>query len=125
MCPLVPLCQPHTRTEGNGEMLGSVPQAAEPFPLLLKDPLTREAVSIHDSIQAGLGGDGLPPTIIQLNVGLCYLSDEVTMQADQSDPIDVGHTGVRVGPVAPLGDGGVHLAFDLTHDVVSFELRSL
>ena len=47
------------------------------------------------------------------------------MEADDSHTVTVVDRGVPRLPVPILGDGGVHLLFDLTHGVVSFELRSL
>ena len=106
-------------------MLGAIPEAAEPFPFVLKDTLTREAVGAHDGVQAGLSGDRLPPSIVQFHASLADLCDQVTMQADLCDPIAMGHASVSTLPVATLGDRLIHEAFDLTHEVVSFELMSL
>jgi hypothetical protein len=106
-------------------MLGAIPEAAEPFPLVLEDTLAREAMGAHDSIEAGFGGDRLPPSIVQFHCSLADLSDEVTMEADLSDPIAMGDAGVLQRPVTTIGDRLVHEAFDLTHEAVSFELMSL
>ena len=106
-------------------MLGAIPEAAEPFPLVLKDTLTREAVGVHDRIQAGLSGDRLPPSIVQFHGSLADLCDQVTMQADLCDPIAMGDASVLQFPVTTLTDRLIHEAFDLTHEAVSFELMSL
>ena len=106
-------------------MLGAIPEAAEPFPFVLKDTLTREAVGAHDSVESALSGDRLPPSIVQFHCTILNLSDQVTMQADLCDPIAMGHASVLQFPVTTIGDGGVHEAFDLTHEAVSFELMSL
>ena len=105
----------HPRTEGNGEVLGAIPEAAEPFPLVLENSLTRQAMGAHDGIQARFGGVGLPPAIVQFNPGVADLSDQVTVQANLSDSIDVGNAGVGALPVGASGDSGIHLAFDLSH----------
>ena len=107
-------------------MLSAVPETAEPFPLVLEDTLAREAVLTHDRIQAGLGGDGLPPTIVKGDALIGDLSDQIAMEADLSDVPVHGDAGVLEGPVTTLGDRGVHEAFDLAHvlrlvDVLSID----
>ena len=99
-------------------MLSAIPETAEPFPFFLEDTLAREAVGTHNGVQAGLGGDGLPPTIVKGDALIRDLSDQVTMEADLCDLAVHGDAGVLQGPVTTIGDGGVHEAFDLAHDAV-------
>ena len=110
-------------------MLGAIPEAAEPFPVLLEDTLAREAMGAHDGVQAGLGGGGLMPTIVQFDATIGDGGDVVTMEVDPGGlhPCRVAsdHLGVLQFPAATLGDRLVHEAFDLTHEAVSFELMSL
>ena len=110
-------------------MLGAIPEAAEPFPLVLENTLAREAVGTHDSIEAGLSGDRLPPAIVQFDAAIGNGGDVVTMEVDPGglDPCRVAgdNLGVSTLPAATLGDRFVHEAFDFTHEAVSFELMSL
>ena len=110
-------------------MLGAIPEATEPLPLVLEDTLARQAVGTHDSVQAGLSGDRLPPSIVQFDAAIGDGGDVVTMEVDPGGlhPCRVAgdDLGVLQFPVTPLGDSGVHEAFDLTHEAVSFELMSL
>ena len=107
-------------------MLGAIPEAAEPFPFVLKDTLTREAVGAHDSVESALSGDRLPPAIVQFHCTILNLSDQVTMQVDTGDTIMISDDlSVLQFPVTTLTDRLIHEAFDLTHEVVSFELMSL
>lgn len=118
--PGVTLCQPHTRTEFGGDELATIPQAAEPLKLFLEHTLSRDAMLRQQGIQTGLGGVGLPSSIVKFDEVSTNLSDQVAMETDLGDAVNVGHVGVAVVPVATIGDGGIHLGFNLTHDVVSF-----
>lgn len=82
-------------------------------------------MGIHDRIQAGLGGAGLPTPIVEFDVGLCHLSDQVTMEEDKGDPIVVSDAGVVHGPVTTLSDRGVHQAFDLAHVLRLVDVASI
>ena len=72
-------------------------------------------MSAKNSIQARLGGVGLPTTIHQDNEIVTNLSDFVVVKEHMGDTIVVNNHGVRTFPVTLLADGGVHLGFDLTH----------
>ena len=96
-------------------MLGAVPETAEPFPLVLEDTLTREAVLTHDGVQPGLGGVRLPTPIVEGDALIGDLSDQIAMEADLSDVPVHGDGSISGAPVTTLGDRGVHLAFDLAH----------
>ena len=110
-------------------MLGAIPEATEPLPLVLENTLAREAVGTHDGVQAGLSGDRLPPSIVQFDAAIGNGGDVVTMEVDPGglDPCRVAgdNLGVSTLPAATLGDRLVHEAFDFTHEAVSFELMSL
>ena len=73
---------------------------------------------INQSVQAGLGGVGLPTAVKNPQPCVGDLSDLVSMESDGRDAADGLDTGVGVGPVLACVDSGVHLGFDLTHDVV-------
>ena len=115
--PGVPLCQPHTRTEFGGDELAAIPQAAEPLKLFLKHAFASDAMLRQQGIQSGFGGVGLPTAIVKFDEVSANLSDEVTMETDLSDAVNVRHVGVAAVPVATVSDGGVHLGFNLTHEV--------
>ena len=106
-------------------MLGAIPEAAEPFPFVLKDTLTREAVGAHDSVESALSGDRLPPSIVKGDALIRDLGDQVTMEADLCDLAVHGHAGVSGGPVTTFGDGGVHEAFDLAHVLRVVDVASI
>ena len=106
-------------------MLSAIPETAEPFPFLLEDALAREAVLTHDGVQPGLGGVGLPPTIVKGDTLIRDLGDQVTMETDLCDIAVHGHAGVSGGPVATFGDGGVHEAFDLAHVLRVVDVASI
>ena len=87
----------------------------EPLECLLKDSLTGVAELREQSIQAGLGGDGLPATIKDLHIVVTDLSDQVAMEINAGCTDDLLNTGVSRSPVSSTLDSGVHLAFDLAH----------
>jgi hypothetical protein len=96
-------------------VLSAIPETAEPRPFFLEDTLAREAVGIHDRIQAGLGGVRLPTPIVEGDALIRDLSNQVTVKTDLSDVPVHGDGGVSRFPVTTLGDRGVHEAFDLAH----------
>ena len=115
--PLVPLSQPHGGEERDGrQTLGGV-HLNEPLKVFLKHTVALFAVLCQDGIQAGLGGVGLPTAIKQTDEVVTDLSDQVTMETHLGDAVNVIHSGVAAVPVATIGDGGVHLGFNLTHEV--------
>ena len=98
----------------DGQTLGGV-HLNEPLPVFLENAVALFAVLGQDSIQAGFGGVGLPPSIEQANEVVPDLSDQVTMQANLCHVVGMGHAGVGALPVGAVGDGSVHEAFDLSH----------
>ena len=73
---------------------------------------------IDQSVQTGLGCVRLPTAVKDPQPVVCHFCDLVSMESDGRDAADCLNTGVRVGPVLACVDSGVHLGFDLTHDVV-------
>ena len=58
--------------------------------------------------------------------GTRFTGDQIAMQEHFRLSLSVqGHLGIVKRPGSVVGDGGVHQGFDLTHGVVSFELRSV
>ena len=79
----------------------------------------------ENSIQARLGGDRLITTVEDLNEVITNHGDLVTVQV-YSRLVSFGvvsNSGVSRLPVLVVRNGVVHFPFDLTHGVVSFELR--
>jgi len=107
--------QAHGGEERNGGRTLSGSHGHEPGPVLLKDAITGFAVLCQDGIQARLGGVGLMPTIKQADEIVTDLSDQVAMESDLGNLISMGHAGVGAAPVLAVGDGSVHLGFDLSH----------
>ena len=107
--------QAHGGEEGNGGRTLSGAHGDEPGPVLLKNAVAGFAVLCQDGIQTGLGSVGLPPTIEQADEIVTDLSDQIAMESDLCHVIGVGHAGIGAAPVLAVGDGGVHLGFDLTH----------
>ena len=98
----------------DGQTLGGV-HLDKPLPVFLKHAVALLAVLGQDGIKTGLGGVGLPPTIEQADEVVPDLSDQIAMESDLCHVVGVGHAGVGAAPVLAVGDGGVHLGFDLTH----------
>ena len=91
---------------------------------LLKDTFASDSVLLENSVQAGLGGCRLIPTIIKANPVVTDLSDLMTVKVYAGNAIArfVLYAGVVHCPILAISDGGVHQAFDLAHGV-SFELN--
>jgi hypothetical protein len=90
----------------------------EPIVVLLKYTFASNSVLRKNSIQAGLSGDRLIPTVEDLNEVVTNGSDVVAEQIHLrlvSFGI-VGNFGVVFLPVLVVRNGGVHFAFDLTHE---------
>ena len=73
---------------------------------------------IDQSVQTGLSGVRLPTAVKDPHPCVGDLCNLVSMESDGRDAADGLDTGVGVGPVLACVDSGVHLGFDLTHDVV-------
>jgi len=68
-----------------------------------------------NSIQAGLGGIGLIPTIIQPDESITHLSNLIAVQINETHTPNVNDFRIVTLPINTFGDGGVHLAFDFAH----------
>ena len=99
--------------------MGDLVVANVPGEVTLEDAI-RESVAefVDDGIQAGLGGVALPTAVKDPHPCVGDLCNLVSMESDGGDAADSLDTGVGVGPVLACVDSGVHLGFDLTHDVV-------
>ena len=89
----------------------------KPVEVLLEDTLTRATVSAKNSIQARLGGVGLPTSIHQHDEVITNLGNLVAMKEHMRHTIVSGDHGVGIAPITLLADSGIHLLFDLTHEV--------
>jgi hypothetical protein len=95
-------------------------ESYKPLKLLLEHTLTITTVCPKDSIQARLGGDSLMPTIKQADEVITNLGNLVTVKEYTRDGIALLKLYPSVGrlPIATVSDGGVHLGFDLTQNVL-------
>ena len=97
----------------------------EPIEVALEYTFTLDSVLRKNSIQAGLSGGRLMPTVKDLHKVITYNSNSVAMETNNrliSFRIESNRSVARL-PVQVVRNGVVHFAFDLTHEVVSFELR--
>ena len=98
----------------------------EPLIVLLEYTFTCNAMLTADSIQTRFGGVGLPTTIIDHHVVITHSSNVVAMKKHIGGVIFlvVDHFSVGRLPVDVAADSGIHLLFNLTHDLVwLFELK--
>ena len=72
----------------------------------------------ENSIETAFGGSSLPAAIEQFNPSLANASDQVTMQEHIAGVGIRNHLSVCTLEVNTVGDGSVHLTFDLTHESV-------
>ena len=91
--------------------------AHKPIESFLKNTLAGDAVLRENSIQAGLSGGGLPATVEQFNEALADASDQVAVQANLGNLTFERNGGVSLSPFCAVGDGAVHLGFNLAHGV--------
>ena len=101
----------HARLKGDSLTIDS----NEPLVGFLEDSLAGLAELREQSIEAALGGDGLPATIEDLHIVVTDLSDQVAMEINAGCTDDLLNAGVSRRPVGSTLNGGVHLAFDLAH----------
>ena len=95
----------------------------EPIVVPLEYTFALDSMLRENSIQAGFGGDRLITTVEDLNKGVTDSGNVVAVQIHfrlVSFRV-VSNSGVVFLPVLIVRNGGVHLLFDLTHGVVSFE----
>ena len=92
-----------------------------PCKLLLKHTVSVcIAELVDDSIQARLGGVGLPTSVIHSNEVITNLSNLVAVKVHSRETIVIsGHASVSVSPVLACLDSSIHEGLNLTHDVVS------
>jgi len=111
----------HTREERNcSKFIVPLVYTNEPSPVLLEYTLSRDSMLAENSIQTRLGGIRLPTTIKQSDETLTDLGNlvavEIHMRYGRVHVVaSVDHLGVAVLPILTIGDGSVHLGFDLTH----------
>ena len=84
---------------------------------LLKDTFTTDSMLVKNSIQAGLGGCRLIPTIIQPDEGISHLGDLTPVQVNKTHTPNVNDFSIVALPINTFADGGVHLGFDFAHEV--------
>lgn len=87
----------------------------EPFPLFLEDVLTTSTVCPKNSIQAGLGGVGLPTAIKETEEGITNFGNFIAVKKHFTHTINVTNLGVIEFPIFASSDSGIHQTFDLTH----------
>ena len=94
-----------------------------PFEVLLQYTFALDSVLRKNSIQTGLSGLGLITTVEDLNEVITHDGNSVAVKTNRrlvSFGV-VSNRGVVRLPVQVVRNGIVHLLFDLTHEVVSFE----
>jgi len=99
----------------------------EPIEVLLNYTFTLDSVLRKNSIQAGLSSLGLMSTVKDLNEVITNHGDLVTVKEHcrlVSFGVVSDSSVVRL-PIQVVRNGVVHFTFDLTHEVVSFELKSV
>ena len=97
----------------------------EPIEVPLEYTFALDSVLRKNSIQAGLSGHRLITTVEDLNEVITNHGDLVTVK-EYSRLVSFGvisDSSVARLPVQVVRNGVVHFTFDLTHEVVSFELR--
>jgi len=108
----------HGRKEGhNGNTLGGV-HLHKPIKVLLEDSIVITTICGKDSIQARFGGIGLPTAVKEADETFTDLGNLVAVQADNGDLfffVKVNRSIARL-PVGAVGNSGIHLLFDFTHD---------
>ena len=88
-----------------------------PYEIFLKYAISESVAElVDDCIQSRLSGVGLPSTIEDLNEVITKGSDVVTVQMYICHAVAVGHLCVTRSPILAVGDGAVHLLFNLTHE---------
>ena len=88
-----------------------------PHKIFLKYAISESVTElVDDSIQSRLSGVGLPSTIKDLNEVITQCADVVTVQINIGHVVAVNNFSVTRAPVFAVGDGAVHLLFDLTHE---------
>ena len=112
------LCQAHGGEERNSCNTVASLKINEPSPLLLEYTFTRQSVLLKNSIEAGLGGGGLEPTIKQPHKVITDFCNFVPVKEYKTHTVVKLNFSVVRLPITFGSDGGVHLAFDFTHEVL-------
>jgi hypothetical protein len=121
------LTETHGIKEGDGRQTLNSVHVNEPLKVLLEDTIATLTVSSENSIQARLGGVGLPTAIKQADETITNLGNLVTVKKYTGDVIALLKLYPSVGrlPIATVSDGGIHLGFDLTHGLGLVDLLSM
>ena len=112
----------HTIAKLSHKEFSAIVETNEPLIVLLEYTFASNSALAEDSIQARLGGIGLPTTIIDANVVISNVCNVVAVQihfALVSVSVKL-YTSVSRLPVAVVSNGIQHLTFDLTHDLKWF-----
>ena len=112
------LCQTHGGEERNHREFGSPLRTKEPSPVLLEYTFTRQSVLLKNSIQAGLGGSGLPTAIKEAKEVVTDLSDFVAVKEYKTHTVVKLNFSIARLPINFVGDCLVHHPFNLTHEVL-------
>lgn len=92
----------------------------EPLKVALEDTLTVDCVGRKNSVQAGLCGGGLMPTVEDLHEIFTNLSNLVAVEINTGHAVAVtNNLSICEAEVLRVGDCSVHQTFDLTHDTES------
>jgi hypothetical protein len=121
------LTEAHGIEEGNGRQTLHSVHLNEPLKVLLEYTIATLTVRLENSIQARLGGVGLPTAIKQADETITNLGNLVTVKEYTGDGIALLKLYPSVGrlPIATVSDGGIHLGFDLTHGLGLVDLLSM
>jgi len=112
------LCQAHGGEEGNHREFGSPLRTKEPSPVLLEYTFTRQSVLLKNSIQAGLGGIRLEPTIKKANEVVTDFCNFLPVKEYKTHTIAKVNFGVASLPITFGSNGSIHLAFDFAHGLL-------
>jgi len=110
--------QLHGVAEFSGEEFSAIVEANEPFPVLLKYTFTSDCVLTENSIDAGLGGHRLITTVPKTHTEVTNLCNFVAVKVYSRGLSFRVESNLSVSrlPVDAVRNGGVHLAFNLTHE---------
>ena len=90
----------------------------EPLKVLLKDTISETITkAVDDSVKARFGGVRLPTAIKDSHEVITKGGDVVAVKINERFTVAVNYFSVARSPVFAVGDGVVHLLFNLTHVV--------
>jgi len=121
MLPPICLCEHETSVEfvlieHGGRSRLSDELMNEPFEVPLNYTFALDCMSLENSVQAGLRGGSLIPTVEDFHPIIAHAGNVVVVKINKGNVANVDHLGVAALPVAGITDGVVHLLFDLTHE---------